>query len=106
VPHPAAEGEEGTAIPIGFALCRGREIVYFRIRGHLRRVGLARRALKALMAGHGIAGHRAAVGLPEALVAREQGDFPRFDRLLRSVWKELLAERPELAEAGGGGTSP
>ena len=53
VREPVVElGEEGAAeleLTVGFALVAGRDLVYLRIQDHLRKMGLARRALRQIV---------------------------------------------------------
>jgi hypothetical protein len=93
VPH-AADGASGTAIPVGFALCRDDRFVYFRIRSHLRRVGLARRALQVLIRDHGLAPRWEAEPFAEMGRPRANVELDRFDRLVQSVGRELATPAP------------
>ena len=77
-----AAAESAVTLPFGFAVTAGQRFVYFRIQRQVRRMGLARRALEALLASQPID------LVPE--VAPDDGvtspeERRRFARLVRSV---------------------
>ena len=102
VAHPG-HGADGTAIGIGFAVVdRDDRLVYFRIRGHLRRVGLARRALLHLMRHHGVSERAADVEMTALMKRTGEGDVARFARLFDAVRRTAEAHRPIDDESPAG----
>lgn len=78
----------------GFALVESQRIVCFRIQDHLRRMGLARRALKDLISMHRLA----AVGKLVEMSCEHAKLFPRdsgtkLQQLFRSVMREVEQAR-------------
>ena len=94
VPHPGHGEDGGTAIGIGFAVLDAADrVVYFRIRGHLRRVGLARRALLHLMREGGIRERVADEVLAKVMEGTGEGDLGLFSRLFESVRRTAEARQ-------------
>ena len=72
----------------GFALTHRRQFVYFRVQDHLRRMGLARDALRKLCEGD-----RYAAVSEHARVETDPDGWLRFRALLSSVLSEVRAAR-------------
>jgi hypothetical protein len=72
----------------GFALTHQHEFVYFRVQDHLRRMGLARDALRKLCDGN-----RYTVVSEHAQVDADPEGWLRFRALLSSVLSEVRAAR-------------
>ena len=72
----------------GFALTHQHEFVYFRVQDHLRRMGLARDALRKLCDGN-----RYTVVSEHAQVDADPEGWLRFRALLNSVLSEVRAAR-------------
>ena len=72
----------------GFALTHRRQFVYFRVQDHLRRMGLARDALRKLCEGD-----RYAAVSEHARVESDPDGWLRFRALLSSVLSEVRAAR-------------
>lgn len=83
---PLAASLQGASLPFGFALVAGERFVYFRIQDHLRRMGLARRALEVLLAGNPISQPPSFTPRPlEDHAEPTSADLARFARMVRSV---------------------
>ena len=98
IPDPSLDsaGKQKSAaleFTCGFALASEDKLVYFRVQDHLRRMGLAREALKAVCAKGkylNIAEH-AQTDTPE--------DMERFRSLLKSVLREINKTPPDRSPA-------
>jgi hypothetical protein len=93
VADPSAVAQARTASPVleftfGFALAHNRELVYFRVQDHLRRMGLAREGQKQL-------GRKGYTRISPAAKSDSAETLQRFRLLLNSVLREL----PEVSRS-------
>ena len=81
------QASKSIRLPVGLAItvATGKELVYFRIQDHLRRMGLARIALHKLIHTRGVAhAHPLCLAKPAMETVGEE-EQRRFERLFRSV---------------------
>jgi hypothetical protein len=87
------EAGKSVRLPVGLAITvasrTGSEVVYFRIQDHLRRMGLARVALRELIANRNVTRARPLCLTKLALETVGAEEQRRFERLFRSVLYEL-----------------
>ncbi len=93
--------DSATSLPFGFALVAGERFVYFRIQDHLRRMGLARRALEVLLEGHPVNQPPPFAPKPlEGLGEPTEADLARFARMVRSVHFGLVQKGADASSTG------
>jgi hypothetical protein len=87
------EATKSIRLPVGLAItvatATGKELVFFRIQDHLRRMGLARVALRKLIEKREVTRARAVCLTKPALETVGKAEQDRFERLFRSVQYEL-----------------
>ncbi|HQR52081.1 MAG TPA: patatin-like phospholipase family protein [Burkholderiales bacterium] len=85
------ESGKSVRLPVGLAITdsTSKEVVFFRIQDHLRRMGLGRVALRKLIQKRGVKGARPLTLVKPALETVGPEEQRRFERLFRSVLYEL-----------------
>jgi hypothetical protein len=87
------EATKSIRLPVGLAItvatATGNELVFFRIQDHLRRMGLARVALRKLIEKREVTRARAVCLTKPAMETVGKAEQDRFERLFRSVQYEL-----------------
>jgi hypothetical protein len=87
------ESSKSIRLPVGLAITvadpTGKELVFFRIQDHLRRMGLARVALRQLIRQRGVTHARPLRLDKPAMETVGKAEQQRFERLFRSVQYEL-----------------
>lgn len=91
-------GADDLCLCFGVAACHGSELRLFRVRDHLRGMGLGRRALRKLVETHRIESYGTREALLEALVQEYRGEFStsawyHFVDLFKSVERQQAEEQ-------------
>ncbi len=90
VSDPTASAGEIPSVmsfPFGFALVNGNNLSYFRVQDHLRKMGLARKSMRALVES------RVVDSVDRKLVPA--AEFRNFERLFKSVLESIGRKRAE-----------
>jgi hypothetical protein len=84
------DAEKSLRLPVGMAITVANEVVFFRIQDHLRRMGLARVALRELIHARNVTRARPLCLVQPAMETVGEAEQSRFERLFRSVQYELV----------------